>query len=221
MRSARRGILIGLAILFVGGAIVSRLGWMQTSIPRPAGTGAWMLTRASGLLAYMAASADVIVGLLVSTRSADRIVPRGSLVDAHSWLSPIALASIGAHALVLLADGYARLDLLDVIVPFASPRWTFAIGVGILAAYMVAVVHASFGLRKRLGTATWRRLHYLSFAALVLATIHAFTAGTDRLHPWFLAVYGAVSVAVVTLLGVRVLRSREAAPAVARGGRAG
>ena len=37
----------------------------------------------------------------------------------------------------------------------------------------------SFRLRKRIGQRGWRRLHYASFAAFVLALGHALTAGTD------------------------------------------
>jgi len=34
-------------------------------------------------------------------------------------------------------------------------------------------------LRKRIGQRGWRRLHYATFAAFVLALGHALTAGTD------------------------------------------
>ena len=34
-------------------------------------------------------------------------------------------------------------------------------------------------MRKRIGQRGWRRLHYASFAAFVLALGHALTAGTD------------------------------------------
>lgn len=209
MRNALKGVLAGVLLLALLGAIATRTGAIVTSLPRPSGTGAWLLSRATGLLAYVALSIDVIVGLLVSTRSADRFIPRGALVDIHGWLSPLALALVVAHGGVLLADNYVRFDLIDLVVPFASSRWTIAVGVGVLAAYLALVVHLSFGLRKRIGTATWRRLHYLSFVAFVLVTIHAIAAGTDRATGWFVAIYVAILLVVASLVAVRVLTSRR------------
>lgn len=207
MRDALKGLLAGVFLLALGGAIATRLGWIDPSPPRPDGHGAWMLSRATGLLAYVALSLDVIAGLLVSTRTADRIVPRGALVDVHGWLSPLALALVVVHGGVLLADGYVRFDLLDLVVPFASSRWPIAIGLGIVAGYLMLVVHLSFGLRKRIGIAWWRRLHYLSFATFVLVTVHALAAGTDRGHPWFASVYAVTGLAVAALVAIRIRRA--------------
>lgn len=208
MRSALKGIIVGVLVVALLGAIATRLGWITASPPRH-GMGAWMFSRATGLLAYMALGVDVIVGLLVSTRSGDRLVPRGQLVDLHGWLSPVALALMLAHGGVLLADSYVRFDVIDVFVPFASNRWPLAIGLGALAGYLVLAVHLSFGLRKRIGTAMWRRIHYLSFVAFVLVTVHAISVGTDRGNPWFVSVYAAVLLVIATLLGIRVRRARS------------
>lgn len=207
MRDAWKGFVIGLFLLALVGAIASRLGWIVAAPPRPHGTSAWMLSRATGLLAYVTLSLDVIAGLLVSTRTGDRLVPRGVLVEIHGWLSPLTLALVLAHGGVLLADRYVRFDLIDVVVPFASTRWRGAVGIGILGAYLALVVHLSFGLRKRIGTALWKRLHYLSFVAFVLATIHAIAVGTDRANPWFVAVYAALLLVVAFLISVRLKRS--------------
>lgn len=210
MRSALRGLVIGLVLLALLGAIASRLGWIEAAVPRPEGAGPWMFARASGLLAYIAASSAVIVGLLLSTRSADRLVPRAQLVEIHGWLSPLSLALVFAHGAALLADGYVRFDLVDTIVPFASRRWPIEIGLGVLGAYLMLVVHLSFGLRKRIGPAMWRRLHYLSFAVFVLVTIHALAVGTDRANPWFAAVYVVIALLVTVLLAVRIRQAVEA-----------
>jgi methionine sulfoxide reductase heme-binding subunit len=163
-----------------------------------------MFSRATGLLAYAALGIDVIVGLVVSTRSGDRLVPRGQLVDLHGWLSPLALVLVLVHGGVLLADSYVRFDAIDVFVPFASSRWPGAVGVGVLAGYLMLVVHLSFGLRKKIGTAVWRRIHYLSFVSFVLVTVHVLWAGTDRGTRWFASVYTGVSLVIATLVGIRI-----------------
>ncbi|MGE5182975.1 MAG: hypothetical protein ACM31C_12970, partial [Acidobacteriota bacterium] len=164
MRDAVRGIATGLAILAVLGALAGRAGWAAIDVPRPAGHGAWLVARASGFAAFGALALDVIAGLLVSTRAGDRWLARGQLVDVHGWLSPLALALVLGHAAALIADGYVRFDALDVAVPFLARYRPIAVGAGTIAAYLAVVVHASFALRKRIGTGWWRRLHYLSFA---------------------------------------------------------
>lgn len=211
MREVIKGAVVGVLLLALLGAIAERAGWIVVSVPRPDGTGAWMVSRATGLLAYVALSLDVIVGLLVSTRSGGRWIARGPLVDIHGWLSPLSLAFVATHGGVLLADRYVRFDVIDVFIPFASSRWPLAVGIGVLAGYLLLGVHLSFGLRKRIGTAMWRRLHYLSFAAFVLVTLHAIAVGTDRADPWFMSIYGVVLLAVALLLGRRIVQARRAA----------
>lgn len=56
MRDALRGVLVGLFLLALFGAIATRAGWIDVSLPRPPGTGAWMLSRATGFLAYVTLS---------------------------------------------------------------------------------------------------------------------------------------------------------------------
>lgn len=199
MRDLLRGTAIGLVALALAGAIVSRAGWGAISVPRLDGAAPWLLARASGYAAFVALSLDVIAGLLVSTRVGDRWLARGQLIDLHGWLSPIALALLVGHVLALLADRYIRFDVLDVLVPMVSPYRPAAVGLGIVAAYCAVVVHASFSFRRTIGTRLWRRLHYLSFVALVAAAAHAFLAGTDAWRAW------AIAICIVPLVGVAVL----------------
>lgn len=205
LRDTLRGLGLGLAVLLVAGALASRLGPATVDIPRASGTAPWLLSRASGLAAFVALSLDVIVGLLVSTRTAGRIFAKGVAVELHRWLSPLALALVLGHAALLLADGYIRFDALDVLVPFVAPYRPFAVGIGVLAAYLAVVVHASFAFRKRIGAAMWRRLHYLSFVALAGAAAHAVLAGTDT-GLWVRALYAVPLATVLALVGYRVVR---------------
>lgn len=200
MRDVVRGVVIGLVVLALLGAIASRAGWIETSLPRPEGTGPWLLSRATGITAFLALSLDVILGLVMSTRAGDRWFTRATTIDLHGWLSPVALVLILVHAVVLLADRYIAFDVVDLVVPFASPFRATAVGLGVIAAYLALVVHASFALRKRIGTKTWRRLHVLSFAAFITAAVHAIAAGTDAARPWFVALYATPLVIVIALV---------------------
>jgi sulfoxide reductase heme-binding subunit YedZ len=201
MRDVVRGAVVGLVMLALLGAIASRARWATIDVPRPDGSAPWFVSRATGFAAFAALALDVIIGLLVSTRAGDRWIARAHAIDLHGWLSPVALALVVGHALILLADHYIRFDVLDLIVPFVTPYRPLAVGIGVIATYLALVVHASFGLRRRLGTRTWRRLHYLSFAAFVAASAHAIFAGSDSSRPWAIALYGsplAIAGALVT-----------------------
>lgn len=207
MREAVRGVVIGTVVLLVAGAIASRIGWAEIAAPRASGMGAWFVARASGFAAFIALSFDVIVGLVVSTRVAGRRLARGQLIELHGWLSPLALALVLGHGLVLLADGYIRFDALDVVIPFVARYRPVAVALGVVAGYLAVVVHASFAFRRRLGTARWRRLHYLSFGAFVGAALHGVLAGSDSGRPWAIALYAAPLAVAALLVAHRVGRA--------------
>jgi DMSO/TMAO reductase YedYZ heme-binding membrane subunit len=181
MRDVVRGLAAGLLVLLVAGAIADRAGWIDADVPRPTGTGAWVIARASGFVAFAALVLELTIGRLISSGRNLPWLPKALRVELHRWLSPLALALVVGHAAVLLADDFVRFDAIDVLLPFAAPTRRFGVGLGILALYATIVVHASFAFRKRLGTARWRRLHYLSYVAFALAVIHALLAGTDLL----------------------------------------
>jgi len=216
MRDALRGAVVGLMMLALLGALASRAGWTMIDVPRPDGTAPWFVSRATGFAAFAALALDVIVGLLVSTKAGDRWIRRAHAIDLHGWLSPVALALVVGHAGILLADGYVRFDALDLVVPFIAPYRPLAVGVGVIAGYLALVVHASFSLRRRLGTRTWRRLHYLSFAAFVASSTHAILAGSDSSRPWAVVLYGSPLAIVGALVAYRLRLSRPQAPAPQR-----
>jgi len=172
---------------------------------------AWQLSRATGFTAFVALALDVTLGLLMSTRAGARLIPRAQQVDLHRWLSPLTLALVAGHALLLLADDFIGFDLVDVLVPFAAPYRPFAVGIGVIAAYLALVIHLSFGLRKRLGTPLWRRLHGLSFVAFIAAAAHILLAGTDASSPWALAVITLPIDVIAGLVVYRLVRHGLAA----------
>ena len=57
----------------------------------------------------------------------------------------------------------------------------------------MVVVYASFSLRRRIGHANWRRLHWTTYGLFALAAVHGVLTGTDSGEPWALGLYlGAV-----------------------------
>jgi methionine sulfoxide reductase heme-binding subunit len=151
---------------------------------------AWLLARAAGLVAFGLLTASVWLGLAMSTRSVrPRWRPR--LLGWHRTLAWTGLAMIGLHVGALLADPTLHFGAASVLVPFASTWRPAAVAAGVVAGWLALALAASFRMRKLIGQKGWRRLHYASFAAFLLALCHALASGTD------LAGLGGPIVAVV------------------------
>ena len=199
------GIGIGLALVVVGLTLAARLGMVTVNLSRPEGQGLWYVSRAAGVTAYVALALATIWGLLLSTAVADAVVSRGRSLEAHRWLSAAMLALSVAHAVPLLGDRYISFDVLDVMVPFLAPYRPTAVGLGIIGLYLAMAVYGSFWLRAHLGQRGWRAVHFLSFPAFGLVTLHGLFAGTDSGAPWLRAVYLTAILLVAMLTVVRML----------------
>jgi len=181
----------------------------------------WFSARAAGLVAYVLATSSVLFGLATATRAGDRIAGRGTVADAHRALSLLTVLAIGMHVLLLAFDQYAKFGLTELLVPFASwyrPFWT---GLGVLAAYLVLAVYASFYLRSSIGYGMWRVLHYASFAVFVAATFHGLFAGSEGGAIWARGLYAAAASAVALAIAYRLLRGIDLQPVWAWAPRAG
>lgn len=208
------GSIIGLVIALLGLALGERTGLVAVHITRPEGPWLWYVSRAAGVTAYVALVLATVWGLLLSTSMADAIVSRGRSLEAHRWLSATALALSVAHAIPLIGDRYISFDLLDIIVPLLAPYRPIAVGLGIVGLYLALAVHGSFWLRAHLGQRGWRAVHFLSFPAFGLVTLHGLYAGTDSGAPWLRTMYLAAVLAVGALTFVRLLG--HAGPAARR-----
>ena len=173
---------------------------------------AWYVARAGGLVAWALLAAAVVAGLLLRTRTARS---PAWVLDLHAWLGGLALTFSGVHVLALLADTWVDLGVVDVLVPFASPWRPVATAWGVVALHLLVAVQATALARRRLPPRLWRRVHGASLPALVLASVHAVTSGTDVGHPVVvvLSVVAAVPVVALTALRVRHLSRRRAGQA--------
>jgi predicted ferric reductase len=165
----------------------------------------WYAARSAGLVAYLLLSTSVVVGALMSGR-VSFTWPRFAVEELHRFLAILTAAFLALHGLSLLADTVVPIRLWQMVVPFTTAYRPFAVGLGIVAAELMAAVGVSNTLRKWLPHRRWRAVHYLTIGVWVFATLHAVLAGTDRGEPWFAAlVAGAVS-AVGFAFAVRLRR---------------
>lgn len=165
----------------------------------------WYATRAAGLMTWTTATASVVFGLLVSTRAV-RARTGPWFLDLHRFLGGVSLVFLAAHLGSLWADTYVEFGVEEIFVPGSSPWKTEAIAWGIVAAYMLFAVQVSSLLRSQIGNKLWRVIHFLSFAAMVAGSYHAWTAGSDVDNPVTWAIGGLGSLLVVALISMRLQR---------------
>jgi methionine sulfoxide reductase heme-binding subunit len=172
----------------------------------------WITSRAAGVVALLASSGAVTLGLLMGGRFATGRKPQ--LRVTHEALSLATIAAIVVHAGVLLADGFLRPSLADITIPLVSDYERVWTTTGIVAGWMLIVLGLSYYARARIGVARWRSLHRFTALAWLLAVIHGVMEGTDAGTAWFLV---TTAVAVLPALALLVARlSATPAPAVQR-----
>jgi methionine sulfoxide reductase heme-binding subunit len=174
----------------------------------------WYTARSAGVVAYLLLSSSVVLGLSMSAR-ASFVWPRFAVEEVHRFLTIVTAVFVTVHGASLLLDRVVPISLGQELVPFTSHYRTFAVGLGIVAAELMAAVGVTNALRKQIPHRFWRRAHYLTFAVWLAATVHGLLAGTDRADPWFLALVG-MSVASVGL-GFLSRFANRAAPAAIGG----
>ena len=151
----------------------------------------WITSRAAGIIALLAASLAVTVGL--SRRGRDwRVV--------HESLSLATMVALAVHALSLLGDSYLKPSLADVTIPFVSSYERLWMSVGIVAGWAFVILGLSYYVRARIGIQRWRTLHRFTALAWVLGIVHALTMGTDAGTAWFLLTVALVAIPAGALL---------------------
>lgn len=174
----------------------------------------WHLVRSSGIVAYVLLLASTIWGLLLSSQFVKDWSPGPVSLTLHSTISWLGLLLGLVHGLLLLFDKYFTYTLKDILVPFAGPYRPEVVGLGTLAFWLLVVISISFPLKKRIGQVVWKRLHYTSYIAFGLVSLHGLFAGTDSIHLGFRLLVGGGVLLVVLLLGMRVGKEQTKSPSI-------
>ena len=178
----------------------------------------WYVTRAAALSSYIVLTVVVLLGI---SRSLVRLSgSRASWVldEIHQFLALLVAALVGLHLLSLLLDPLIPFSLLNFMLPFAEPYRPFAADLGVFALYGLVIVLLSSWLRRYLKYASWRTLHYTSFAVFLLVTAHGVLAGSDSGQPWMILVYLGATISVIVMTLIRLLWLPKERPVPARPG---
>ncbi len=164
----------------------------------------WYLTRSSGVVAALLIVAALLWGFLFSARETGERLRPAWWLDLHNWLGGLALIFTGVHVVASVLDSTSGIGLLQVLVPGTAELDGWAIGWGVIATYLLAIVVFTTWPRRLGNRRWWRVLHLTSVVATALALLHSYQSGTDTSRLVFLiGLLGAVAVATYGL-GLRL-----------------
>ena len=178
--------------------------------------GYWFLSRASGVVAYVLFWASMMMGLLMSTKTTRLWSTGPTFMAMHEFTSILGLLFAGFHALILLGDAFIQTDVVQILTPFlmdfgkdgAQSIW---VGFGQLGFYALALILLSFYVRQRISYGVWRWLHFGTFVAYMLVTVHGMLVGSDSQTTFMLSVYAFTNASILFLTLYRVLLMKASA----------
>jgi sulfoxide reductase heme-binding subunit YedZ len=211
--------MMTLASIFSSGTAGLALGTRQATVSAATVSPVlWYLTRTMGVSAYIALSVSVILGMLrsVARKSSERI---SWVVDElHQFVATLAGLFVAGHLVVLVFDPFLPFTIPNLLLPINEPYSPTGVAFGIFGMYSMVLLLLSSWLRKRMRYSWWRGIHYVSFLAFAMVTLHGWFAGSDSGEPWMRAIYAFATSAVLFLILVRFF---VGAPSVSPSSRAG
>ena len=211
MLPALFGAVAGMIMLIIVGLmLVGQAGTLTlVSSALFSAQSAWYLSRASAFAAYILLWWSMVLGLSMTSKLT-RLWSGGPMAGAlHEQASLLGLALTAVHGLTLLADQYIGYSLAQILIPFTTSYLPLCVGIGQVSMYLMALVTASFYVRRWIGNRTWKAIHLLSFLVFVLALGHGLFSGTDSGMAWALIMYAVTGISVVAMTVYRIMASQK------------
>jgi methionine sulfoxide reductase heme-binding subunit len=171
-------------------------------------TALWYFTRSAGLVALIALTASIVVGVVASIGWTTERWPRFLSQSVHRNLSLFCLGLVAIHVITTVGDGYVPIGFLDAFIPFRSPYRPIWIGLGALTLDLMIAVLITSALRHRIGFRSWRFVHWLAYLCWPIALFHGLGSGTDAPLPVVLAVNATCAAAVLAAVACRLISGR-------------
>ncbi len=173
------------------------------------GRALWYLTRATGLVALVALTATLVMGVVASVGWTTERWPRFVSQAVHRNLSLFCVGLVAVHVVTTVSDGYVPIGLTDAFVPFISPYRPVWVGLGALGFDLLLVVLVTSALRHRVGFTSWRYIHWTAYACWPIAMFHSLGSGSDARLPLALAVDSLCAAALLAAVAWRLGTGRS------------
>lgn len=175
----------------------------------------WYLTRGSGVVALVLLTASVAMGIAGSLRVSGHRWPRFAVETVHRDVSLLVVVFLVIHIVTSVLDTFAPISLTASVIPFISSYRPLWLGFGALSFDLILALTITSLVRRRLGYATWRAVHWLAYASWPVAVLHGLGTGSDTKAAWML-ILTALCVAVVGAASARRFARGDGTPAAVR-----
>jgi sulfoxide reductase heme-binding subunit YedZ len=165
----------------------------------------WYLTRSTGAVALLLLTIAIALGVIDVRRWSTPRWPRFIVDSLHRNVSLLAMAFLVLHILTSVLDSFAPISLIAAFVPFAGSYRPFWLGLGAVSFDLLIAVTLTSLLRQRLGYASWRAIHWLTYASWPIALLHGFGTGSDAASAWLLALSSACAAIVLAAVLARAI----------------
>ena len=168
----------------------------------------WFIARITGLTAFAVLSLSVLSGEALRTSVLDFLAKNRAIRKLHDFTTPLWLPLVFAHIIALVLDKTARIQPVNVVLPFTTDYGQLPIGLGTLAFDIVMVVTITSWLRSRMNNTVWMWIHRTSYLAFIAIFFHAALSGTDFDAPLVSALAWSTAAALAILGISRVVWGR-------------
>ena len=165
----------------------------------------WYATRGAGVVSLLLLTGVVVLGVLSVQRFEMAGWPRFLTVGLHRNVSLLAVVFLALHILTAVVDPFTHLGWVPAVIPFGSYYRTFWLGLGTIAAELMAAIVVTSLVRGWIGARVWRLVHWLAYAAWPVAVLHGIGTGTDAGSLWLLAIQAFCALAVALAVTLRLL----------------
>jgi methionine sulfoxide reductase heme-binding subunit len=176
----------------------------MTTIAAAGPSAYWYLTRSSGAVALALLTLALVLGVVDVRRWSTDRWPRFVVDSLHRNVSLLALAFLGLHIITAVLDSFAPISLVDAVIPFTGSYRPLWLGLGALSFDLMLAVIVTSLLRRQMGHASWRAVHWLAYASWPIALLHGFGTGSDVKSTWMLAISIGCLLAAIAAVLVRI-----------------
>jgi len=148
----------------------------------------WYLTRSTGAVALILLTLAVALGVADVRRWSSPRWPRFIVDAVHRNVSLLAMVFLLLHIITSVLDSFAPISLIDAVIPFTGSYRPFWLGLGAVSFDLLVAVTITSLMRQRMGFATWRAVHWLTYASWPIALLHGLGTGSDVKSTWLLGV---------------------------------
>lgn len=164
----------------------------------------WYLTRGSGVVSLLLLTTVVLLGVTSTFRWQSTRLPKFLVHGLHRNVTLLSLVFLAIHVVTAVADSYAPIRIVDVLVPFVGSYRPIWLGLGAVAFDLLLALVITSLLRARVGQRLWRSLHWLAYAAWPVAVVHGLGTGSDARAGWMELLTAACTIAVAGAVLFRV-----------------